>query len=251
MINVDHLNKSYGKHTILSDVSLTIDDNQTTVILGSSGAGKSTLLRTFDLLDVPDSGTLSISSATIQFEDGYTHEQLQKIRSQTSMVFQSWNLFPHLTVLGNVIKGPISVLQKSQIKAAQDARILLEQVGLSDYENYYPVQLSGGQQQRVAIARALAMKPQFILLDEPTSALDPESEANVLRVLSKLSRQGQALVIVTHNMAFARAIADKIIFLETGKVAFAGSPDAFFNSNNERIERFSNKQSVVPTLDAL
>jgi len=249
MINVDHLNKSYGKHTILSDISLTINDNQTTVILGSSGAGKSTLLRSFDLLDIPDSGTLTIASESIEFRDGYTNEQLQKIRAQTSMVFQSWNLFPHLTVLGNVIKGPISVLKKSQSEANRDARALLKQVGLENYENYYPVQLSGGQQQRVAIARALAMKPKFILLDEPTSALDPESEANVLNVLSKLSRQGQALVIVTHNMAFARAIADEIVFLEAGKVSFSGSPSAFFTSKNERIERFLNKQTALPLLE--
>lgn len=249
MINVDHLNKSYGKHTILSDISLTINDNQTTVILGSSGAGKSTLLRSFDLLDIPDSGTLTIASESIEFRDGYTNEQLQKIRAQTSMVFQSWNLFPHLTVLGNVIKGPISVLKKSQSEANRDARALLKQVGLENYENYYPVQLSGGQQQRVAIARALAMKPKFILLDEPTSALDPESEANVLNVLSKLSRQGQALVIVTHNMAFARAIADEIVFLEAGKVSFSGSPSAFFTSKNERIERFLNKQAALPLLE--
>lgn len=249
MINVDHLNKSYGKHTILSDISLTINDNQTTVILGSSGAGKSTLLRSFDLLDIPDSGTLTIASESIEFRDGYTNEQLQKIRAQTSIVFQSWNLFPHLTVLGNVIKGPISVLKKSQSEANRDARALLKQVGLENYENYYPVQLSGGQQQRVAIARALAMKPKFILLDEPTSALDPESEANVLNVLSKLSRQGQALVIVTHNMAFARAIADEIVFLEAGKVSFSGSPSAFFTSKNERIERFLNKQTALPLLE--
>lgn len=249
MINVDHLNKSYGKHTILSDISLTINDNQTTVILGSSGAGKSTLLRSFDLLDIPDSGTLTIASESIEFRDGYTNEQLQKIRAQTSIVFQSWNLFPHLTVLGNVIKGPISVLKKSQSEANRDARALLKQVGLENYENYYPVQLSGGQQQRVAIARALAMKPKFILLDEPTSALDPESEANVLNVLSKLSRQGQALVIVTHNMAFARAIADEIVFLEAGKVSFSGSPSAFFTSKNERIERFLNKQAALPLLE--
>lgn len=249
MINVDHLNKSYGKHTILSDISLTINDNQTTVILGSSGAGKSTLLRSFDLLDIPDSGTLTIASESIEFRDGYTNEQLQKIRAQTSMVFQSWNLFPHLTVLGNVIKGPISVLKKSQSEANRDARALLKQVGLENYENYYPVQLSGGQQQRVAIARALAMEPKFILLDEPTSALDPQSEANVLNVLSKLSRQGQALVIVTHNMAFARAIADEIVFLEAGKVSFSGSPSAFFTSKNERIERFLNKQTALPLLE--
>ena len=249
MINVDHLNKSYGKHTILSDISLTINDNQTTVILGSSGAGKSTLLRSFDLLDIPDSGTLTIASESIEFRDGYTNEQLQKIRAQTSIVFQSWNLFPHLTVLGNVIKGPISVLKKSQSEANRDARALLKQVGLENYENYYPVQLSGGQQQRVAIARALAMKPKFILLDEPTSALDPQSEANVLNVLSKLSRQGQALVIVTHNMAFARAIADEIVFLEAGKVSFSGSPSAFFTSKNERIERFLNKQTALPLLE--
>ncbi|WP_220740696.1 amino acid ABC transporter ATP-binding protein [Leuconostoc miyukkimchii] len=249
MINVDHLNKSYGKHTILSDISLTINDNQTTVILGSSGAGKSTLLRSFDLLDIPDSGTLTIASESIEFRDGYTNEQLQKIRAQTSIVFQSWNLFPHLTVLGNVIKGPISVLKKSQSEANRDARALLKQVGLENYENYYPVQLSGGQQQRVAIARALAMEPKFILLDEPTSALDPQSEANVLNVLSKLSRQGQALVIVTHNMAFARAIADEIVFLEAGKVSFSGSPSAFFTSKNERIERFLNKQTALPLLE--
>ncbi|CAM3099400.1 amino acid ABC transporter ATP-binding protein [Leuconostoc rapi] len=245
MIQIENLNKSFNGKNILNDINLTFDDHKTTVILGTSGAGKSTLLRTLNVLEKSDHGAITIDDAYVDFDKNYSSEQIRTFRSKTSMVFQTWNLFPHLSVIQNITKGPVSVLKQDKNVAIATAETLLTHVGLADYATYYPAQLSGGQQQRVAIARSLAMKPSFILLDEPTSALDPESEANVLQVLQMLSKQGQSLVIVTHNMIFARQIADRVVFLDGGKITYNGDSEGFFDSTDDRIQRFLNKRVVT------
>ena len=226
MIKLRNLTKKFGQNTVLNDLNLEFKDAQTTVILGSSGSGKSTLLRCINLLEIPDNGELELGDEKIKFG------------KKTGMVFQSFNLFPHLSALQNVTEGPTQVLKVPKEEADKEALSLLEKVGLKGKEHEYPSRLSGGQSQRVAIARALAMKPSFLLLDEPTSALDPELEAEVLKVISELSHEHKSLIIVTHNMAFARRVADRILFLEGGNIAFDGSSEEFFSSDLPRIKKF-------------
>ncbi|MBE2985291.1 amino acid ABC transporter ATP-binding protein [Campylobacter sp. RM13119] len=238
MIKFTNLIKKFGENVVLKGINLEIYDNQTTVILGSSGSGKSTLLRCINLLEIPNSGELCLGDFSINFSAPHKPSQYQPFRSHTGMVFQSFNLFPHLTVLENVIEGPTQVLKIPRDKAVKTAYELLDKVGLKDKAEAYPNRLSGGQSQRVAIARALAMQPAFLLLDEPTSALDPELEAQVLKTIGELSKEGRSLIIVTHNMNFARKIADRILFLDHGLVAFDGVADEFFNSTDERIAKF-------------
>lgn len=238
MIELSHVDKLYADHHALNDVSVKFPDHQTTVILGPSGAGKSTLLRSINLLERPQKGILTINDLRVNYADELSNKQILQIRRQTSMVFQSWNLFPHLTILQNITEGPINVLHQSKEQADQHAHQLLKQVGLDDLADRYPNQLSGGQQQRISICRALALETSFILLDEPTSALDPELEAQVLRVLQELAQQGHSMIMVTHNMEFARRVADNIIFVEDGKVEFTGSSEEFFAKPTQRIEEF-------------
>ena len=238
MIELRNLTKKFGQNTVLNDLKLEFKDAQTTVILGSSGSGKSTLLRCINLLEIPDSGELELGDEKIKFGTKILAKDMLPFREKTGMVFQSFNLFPHLSALQNVTEGPTQVLKVPKEKAQKEALSLLEKVGLKGKEHEYPSRLSGGQSQRVAIARALAMKPSFLLLDEPTSALDPELEAEVLKVISELSHEHKSLIIVTHNMAFARRVADRILFLESGNIAFDGSGEEFFSSDLPRIKKF-------------
>jgi glutamine ABC transporter, ATP-binding protein GlnQ len=238
MIKIRNLTKKFGQNTVLNDLNLEFKDAQTTVILGSSGSGKSTLLRCINLLEIPDSGELELGDEKIKFGTKILAKDMLPFREKTGMVFQSFNLFPHLSALQNVTEGPTQVLKVSKEEADKEALSLLEKVGLKGKEHEYPSRLSGGQSQRVAIARALAMKPSFLLLDEPTSALDPELEAEVLKVISELSHEHKSLIIVTHNMAFARRVADRILFLEGGNIAFDGSSEEFFSSDLPRIKKF-------------
>ena len=228
MLSVDSLSKSFGDTQVLKNISLDIPDGETTVILGPSGSGKSTLLRCLNLLETPQSGTLTIDDTQVDYSQKLTDAQVRDIRSRSAMVFQQFNLFPNYTALKNVALAPTLNGTLSAQQAQERARELLAKVGLADKVDSYPDALSGGQQQRVAIARALALEPSYLLFDEPTSALDPELEAEVIR----------SLVIVTHNMAFAKKVADRIVFLENGTLRYNGEPTGFFASDDERIRKF-------------
>lgn len=239
-IKFKNLTKRFGDRVVLNGLNLEIYDGQTTVILGSSGSGKSTMLRCINLLEIPNGGELQLGAFAINFDTPHKASEYKPFRAHTGMVFQSFNLFPHLTVLQNVIEGPVQVLKAPRELAEKKAMELLEKVGMADNAKSYPNRLSGGQSQRVAIARALAMQPEFLLLDEPTSALDPELEAQVLKTIKELSDEGCSLVIVTHNMSFARKVADRILFLDGGVIAFDGDAEEFFKSRDERIAKFIN-----------
>ena len=243
-INFKNISKSYGDHLVLDNINTSFKEGQTTVIVGSSGCGKSTLLRCINLLEIPESGTLEVDDRSVNFKDKLNSKELLEIRKKTGMVFQSFNLFPHLTALQNVTEAPIYVQKKDKNEATKEAKELLAKVGLSHKEDTYPNRLSGGQAQRVAIARALAVNPYFLLLDEPTSALDPELEAEVLKVILSLAKEKKSMIIVTHNMNFARKIADRILFLDKGVIAFDGLVDEFFNSQNERIKSFISAMDI-------
>ncbi|KRL05463.1 amino acid ABC transporter ATP-binding protein [Liquorilactobacillus oeni] len=238
MLKLEKLNKSFNGHRVLDSISTTFPEHETTVILGPSGSGKSTLLRSLNLLERPESGLYRFDDELFDFAKGFSTKEVLKIRRKTEMVFQDYNLFPHLTVLKNITEGPIQVLHEKSDPAKKRAQELLKKVGLGDKAAVYPNQLSGGQAQRVAIARSLAMKPEYVLLDEPTSALDPELELEVLKVLRQLAQEKQSLIIVTHNMAFAREVAERVLFIENGHVLFDGSNQDFFNTKNKRIVDF-------------
>lgn len=233
------MSKFFGENEALKNINLTFHEGETTVILGPSGSGKSTLLRCINLLERPEKGVLTVGNQKVELNKPISQKNLLSIRQNTAMVFQSFNLFPHMKVLENVMEGPVTVLRKDKAAARQKAQQLLEKVGLNHKTDQYPSQLSGGQQQRVAIARALAMDPQFLLFDEPTSALDPELEGEVLKVLKDLAEEGKSMIIVTHNLNFAREVADRILFLENGEIGYDGVTENFFTaSNNERIQQF-------------
>jgi glutamine ABC transporter, ATP-binding protein GlnQ len=238
MIKFKNLTKRFGDHVVLNGLSLEFRDGQTTVILGSSGSGKSTMLRCINLLEIPSGGELQLGEFKINFDAQHKTSEYHPFRAHTGMVFQSFNLFPHLNVLQNVIEAPVHVLKQPRELAEANAMTLLKKVGMADKAGAYPARLSGGQSQRVAIARALAMQPEFLLLDEPTSALDPELEAQVLKTIAELAAEDRSLIIVTHNMGFARKIADRILFLDGGVIAFDGDAEEFFGSNDEHIAKF-------------
>ena len=240
MIKFTNLTKRFGDHVVLNGLSLEFRDGQTTVILGSSGSGKSTMLRCINLLEIPSGGELQLGEFKINFDAPHKTSEYHPFRAHTGMVFQSFNLFPHLNVLQNVIEAPIHVLKQPRELAEANAMALLKKVGMADKASAYPARLSGGQSQRVAIARALAMQPEFLLLDEPTSALDPELEAQVLKTIAELAAEDRSLIIVTHNMGFARKIADRILFLDGGVIAFDGGAEEFFQSRDARIAKFIN-----------
>lgn len=239
-MELTQINKTYGNKHVLKDVTLEFPTGQITVVVGPSGSGKSTILRSLNLLVTPEKGHYEFNGHFIDFGQKINNKEKLAIRRETGMVFQDYNLFPHKTVLNNIIEGPTQVLKIERQRAIEEAKKLLAKVGMTGYESAYPSELSGGQAQRVAIARALAMKPQYILLDEPTSALDPELELSVLKVLLQLAREKQSMVLVTHNMVFAKQIADKIVFVEGGEVIYDGAPGEFFSSQNpnERIKNF-------------
>ena len=244
MLRLENVNKTFGGNLALKDITTTFENNQTTVLVGPSGSGKSTMLRSLNLLEMPESGKYYFDDLELDFKKGISKKEILEVRRETEMVFQNYNLFPHLTVLKNIIEGPVHVLKEDKESATKRAYELLKKVGLADKADAYPQQLSGGQAQRVAIARSLAMNPRYILLDEPTSALDPELELEVLKVLLQLAKEKQSLIIVTHNLAFAQKVADKILFVEDGQILFQGSKDDFFNSDNQRIKNFLSAMTV-------
>ena len=228
MLSVESLSKSFGETQVLKNINLDIPSGETTVILGPSGSGKSTLLRCLNLLETPQSGTLTIDDAQVDYSQKLTDAQVRDIRSRSAMVFQQFNLFPHLTVGENVMLAPQVVQKVPKAKATQLARQMLERVGLGEKFDAFPDRLSGGQQQRVAIARALAMSPKVLLCDEITSALDPELVNEVLSVVRQLAKDGMTLIMVTHEMRFAREVGDKLVFMHQGKVHEVGDPKVLF-----------------------
>ena len=238
MINVENLSKNFGDLKVLKNISTTINKGEIISIIGPSGSGKSTFLRCINKLEEPTEGHIYIDGMDLM--DKKT--DINKIRERVGMVFQHFNLFPNMTVLENLTLSPIMVKKESKEEAEKYALYLLEKVGLSDKANSYPTQLSGGQKQRIAIARALAMKPEVILFDEPTSALDPEMIKEVLDVMRGLAKEGMTMLIVTHEMGFARNVGNRILFMDNGEIIEDCSPKDFFeNPTNERIEDFLNK----------
>ena len=244
-LDLQDIHKNYGSLQVLKGVSLTAHDGDVISILGSSGSGKSTLLRCINPLENPSSGKIIIGNEELVLTDkkgelvAKNPKQLEKLRSKIGFVFQSFNLWPHKTILQNIIEGPTQVLRQSKAEAIAEAERLLDKVGLLDKKNAYPDNLSGGQRQRVAIARALAMKPQVLLFDEPTSALDAELVNEVLSVMRELAAEGRTMLIVTHEMRFAREVSDKIVFLHQGRIEEIGTPDEVFdNPKSERVREF-------------
>ncbi|MGD6773821.1 amino acid ABC transporter ATP-binding protein [Staphylococcus simulans] len=235
MINIKHLKKNFGSNEVLKDIELEINEGEVVAIIGPSGGGKSTLLRCINLLEQPDGGEINFEGTNILGKDVKVNELRQKM----GMVFQNFNLFPHKTVLENIMLAPKLLKHTDSTSLKQEAQELLDKVGLSDKGNSYPAQLSGGQKQRVAIARALAMHPDVLLFDEPTSALDPEVVGDVLQVMKELAKEGMTMVVVTHEMQFARDVSDKVVFMADGIVAEAGTPSQIFgNPQNERTQQF-------------
>ena len=238
MLNITNLHKSFNKNEVLKGIDATIDQGEVVVIIGPSGSGKSTFLRCLNLLEEPTKGTIEFEGQNIT--DKAT--DINKIREKMGMVFQNFNLFPHKTVLENITISPIQVKKESPELAKATALELLEKVGLADKADAYPASLSGGQKQRVAIARALAMKPDVMLFDEPTSALDPEMVGEVLSVMQSLAQDGMTMVIVTHEMGFAREVADRVIFMADGIIQEEGAPEQIFTSpTNDRTKDFLGK----------
>ena len=238
MINVENLSKNFGDLKVLKNISTTINKGEIISIIGPSGSGKSTFLRCINKLEEPTEGHIYIDGMDLM--DKKT--DINKIRERVGMVFQHFNLFPNMTVLENLTLSPVMVKKESKEEAEKYALYLLEKVGLSDKANSYPTQLSGGQKQRIAIARALAMKPEVILFDEPTSALDPEMIKEVLDVMRDLAKEGMTMLIVTHEMGFARNVGNRILFMDNGEIIEDCSPKDFFeNPTNERIKDFLNK----------
>ncbi|MEV4083183.1 amino acid ABC transporter ATP-binding protein [Nonomuraea fuscirosea] len=235
LIVLDQVNKRFGDHHVLRDVNLTVRQGEVVVIIGPSGAGKSTLCRAINRLETIDSGTITLDGTPLPSEG----RELARLRAEVGMVFQSFNLFAHKTVLDNVVLGQVHVLKRPKEQAVRKARELLDRVGIGAQADKLPAQLSGGQQQRVAIARALAMDPKAILFDEPTSALDPEMVNEVLDVMTTLAREGMTMVVVTHEMGFARRAADRVVFMAEGEIVEQGAPSAFFGApSSDRAQSF-------------
>ena len=230
MITVEQLKKSFGRHAVLRGISMSQQRGETVVIIGPSGCGKSTFLRCLNQLDKIDSGRVSV--AGIEFDQSHLdHATQHRLRLRAGMVFQSFNLFPHLTVLENITLAPIRVNHEPRERAETRAREWLQKVGLLDRADFFPSQLSGGQQQRAAIARAMAMQPEVMLFDEPTSSLDPELRGEVLRVMRDLAEEGVTMLVVTHEMNFARAMADRVLFIDEGLIVEEGPPEQIFNAS--------------------
>ena len=237
IIELKHVNKHFGQLHVLKDVSLRVNRGEVVVIIGPSGSGKSTLCRTVNRLETIDSGEILIDGERMPQEG----RVLAALRAQIGMVFQSFNLFAHMTVLDNMTLAPVDVLKKPKKEAREEAMRLLDRVGVADQANKLPAQLSGGQQQRAAIARALAMHPKAILFDEPTSALDPEMIGEVLSVMTELAKEGMTMLVVTHEMSFARRVADRVIFMDGGSIIEEGTPEEFFaQPKTERARAFLN-----------
>ena len=249
-LKVEDLHKSFGAVEVLRGVSLTAHQGDVISIIGASGSGKSTLLRCINLLETPTSGNVSVEGETIAMKPGrpggdavpVDKRQVERIRTKLGMVFQSFNLWSHMTVMENVIEAPVHVLGVSRADALERAKALLEKVGITERADYYPAHLSGGQQQRAAIARALAMEPKVMLFDEPTSALDPELVGEVLATMEQVAAEGMTMMVATHEMGFAKKVADSIVFMDEGLIVEAGPPSRLFGAaDSERLRRFLDK----------
>ena len=241
IIKVTNISKSYSRGLLaLDNVSLKVNQGKVLVIMGPSGSGKSTLIRTFNGLETFDAGEIDILG--IKINPNYNEKRIQKIRKRVGMVFQQFNLFPHLSILDNITLAPLNVQKRTRVDAEEFGMYLLNQMGISMHAEKYPSQLSGGEQQRVAIARALALKPELLLFDEPTSALDPERINEVLDVMRKLAQDGMTMVVVTHEINFAKDVSDQILFMDSGQVIETSTPDIFFsNAKHERSRKFLNQ----------
>ena len=249
LLEISHLKKSFGDLEVLRDISMDVSEGEVIAILGPSGSGKSTFLRCATMLETMDAGTMKYvgesavtdNNGTAVYADKGT---LRKLKNTFGLVFQNFNLFPHYNVMKNITDAPISIQKRNKSEVLQEAKELLAKVGLEGKEDYYPCQLSGGQQQRVAIARALAMNPKMIFFDEPTSALDPEITAGVLKVLRQLAEEKMTMIIVTHEISFARKVADRIIFMDKGIIVEEGRPeDVIDHPKNERTRAFLQKMA--------
>ena len=237
MIDIKNLHKSFGEHEVLKGIDLHINPQEVVVIIGPSGSGKSTLLRCMNLLEEPTSGIVVVDGIDLTGDS-----DINKAREEIGMVFQRFNLFPHMTILDNMTLAPMQVKHMGKAEAEEKALALLDRVGLKDRADAYPIQLSGGQQQRVAIVRALAMEPEVMLFDEPTSALDPEMVGEVLDVMKGLAREGMTMVVVTHEMGFAREVGSRVLFMADGKLLEQGTPEEIFNDpKHPRLQDFLSK----------
>jgi octopine/nopaline transport system ATP-binding protein len=244
---VTGIHKSFGSHHVLKGISMTAQKGDVISILGASGSGKSTFLRCINMLETPDQGSVCLDGETLEMrqrKDGSMEpvhrKQVERMRSQLAMVFQNFNLWSHMTVLQNLIEGPMRVQKRARTECVEEAEALLQRVGLFDRRDYYPAHLSGGQQQRVAIARALAMQPQVMLFDEPTSALDPELVGEVLKVMRSLAEEGRTMLVVTHEMGFARNVSNRVVFMHQGLVDVEGAPAEVFGAHSsERFRQFN------------
>ena len=245
-LEVKDLHKSFGDHEVIRGVSMSAHKGDVISILGASGSGKSTFLRCINLLEIPSAGEVIVAGEKIRMKTSKTGvyepediHQVERLRARLGMVFQSFNLWAHMTVIENVIEAPIHVLKIPKTEAIEQAEAILEKVGILERKDYYPAQLSGGQQQRVAIARGLAMKPEVMLFDEPTSALDPELVGEVLKVMRDLADEGRTMLVVTHEMSFARDVSSQVVFLHEGKVEEMGQPQQVFNNpESDRFRQF-------------
>ena len=244
ILEMNHIKKSFGNNQVLKDISFSVDEGEVVSIIGPSGSGKSTLLRCATFLETMDDGSLSyVGDEVVKSVNGHavygSKQQQRKALSYFGLVFQNFNLFPHFTVMKNITDAPIRIQKRNVEEANKKAEILLDRVGLLDKKDAYPVQLSGGQKQRIAIARALAMEPDMMLFDEPTSALDPEMVKEVLDVIKELADEGMTMAIVTHEMGFAKEVADRVIFVDDGKIIEDNTPENVFNNpTNERTKEF-------------
>jgi octopine/nopaline transport system ATP-binding protein len=250
-VRLENIHKRFGALEVLRGINLEAKEGEVVSILGSSGSGKSTMLRCINMLEIPSEGSVWVAGEEVKFGSArgggsrsVDTAQIDRLRSRIGMVFQSFNLWPHMTILENVIEAPIHVLKRSRSECIEEAHALLEKVGIADKANQYPAHLSGGQQQRAAIARALAMRPNLMLFDEPTSALDPELVGGVLRVMRSLAEEGTTMLVVTHEMSFARDVSSRVIFLHKGEVEADGSPeDVFARSNSPHFEQFLGREA--------
>ncbi len=253
-LSVKDIRKSYSGKEILKGISLEAHQGDVISILGASGSGKSTFLRCINLLETPDSGQIAVGGETVTMRRGRDgraqpgdRAQVDRIRTQLGMVFQGFNLWSHMTILRNLIEGPVHVLKRPRAECIAEAESLLEKVGIADKRDHYPAQLSGGQQQRAAIARALAMHPKVMLFDEPTSALDPELVGEVLRVMRALADEGRTMLVVTHEMSFARNVSNRVVFLREGEIELDGTPaETFGNPASERFRQFVSGVAAKP-----
>lgn len=241
MIKIKDLHKQFDQLKVLKGINLEVAKGKVVVVIGPSGSGKTTLLRCLNVLEQPTSGQIAIEDQVLDFSQQVQKKKIPSFRRLTGMVFQNYNLFPHMTALENIMEGPVTVKGEKKEAVRKKAEMLLGKVGLGDKIHYYPFQLSGGQQQRVGIARALAMEPKVMLFDEPTSALDPELVGEVLKVMKDLANEGMTMVVVTHEMRFAREAADEVIFMDAGVVVERGNPEQIFSNPKEaRTKQFLN-----------